>query len=210
MDILRCASPLRVIQEVPTAYHIVLCVIIILSSIIRSKCNLNFAFRYSSAGMYTTRHLHVYTCFKFPSRAYSSGATSDGTVRTSSAERCCRSTVRSNSRWRFPRRRRTPSTYWHRVSGRPLLKVPILLCSPSYNLANIIYCTVADKFLGDQRSSYNHDLTFKLSIGENSPDPTINDIILEGGAGLRVTQAIFGQGNTLPSDTVNVLSVVVF
>lgn len=63
--------------------------------------------------------------------------------------------------------------------------------------------STVDKFLGDQRSSYNHDLTFKLSIGENSPDPTIYDIILEGGAGLRVTQAIFGQGNPLPSDTVN-------
>lgn len=60
-----------------------------------------------------------------------------------------------------------------------------------------------DKFLGDQRSSYNHDLTFKLSIGENSPEPTINDVILEGGPGFRITQAIFGQGNQLPSDTVS-------
>jgi hypothetical protein len=63
---------------------------------------------------------------------------------------------------------------------------------------------IADKFLGDQRSSYNHDLTFKLSIGENSPEPKINDVILEGGSGLRITQAIFGQGNQLPSDTVNI------
>ncbi|VVC25129.1 Hypothetical protein CINCED_3A009745 [Cinara cedri] len=64
-----------------------------------------------------------------------------------------------------------------------------------------VYFLAPDKFLGDQRSSYNHDLTFKLSIGENSPEPTINDVILESGSGIRITQAIFGQGNVLPSDT---------
>lgn len=112
-------------------YYIVLFIIIIfLSSIIHHilytlQAQLNFAFCYWRARLYlyTIRHMHIYTCFKFPSRAYSSGVTSDGMVRTSSGERCCRSTVLSNSRWRFPRRRRTPSTYWHRVSGRRLLKV---------------------------------------------------------------------------------------
>jgi len=159
---------------------------------------------------YTTRHLHFCTCFKFLSRAYSSGATSGGTVQTSSVKRCCRSTVRSNSRWRFRRRRRTPSTYWHRVSCRRLLKIHVPIGYAHGAIITQIYYEIVDKFLGDQRSSYNHDLTFKLSIGENSPDPTINDIILEGGAGLRVTQAIFGQGNPLPSDTVNVLSAIIF
>lgn len=67
------------------------------------------------------------------------------------------------------------------------------------------YVIGADKFLGDQRSSYNHDLTFKLSIGENSPEPNVYDVILESGSGLRITQAIFGQGNPIPSDTVSTL-----
>lgn len=56
----------------------------------------------------------------------------------------------------------------------------------------------SDKFLGDQRTSYNQDLSFKLRIGENGPSPTIQDVILEG-AGLSISQAIFGQGNKLPT-----------
>ncbi|XP_025424275.1 laminin subunit gamma-1 isoform X2 [Sipha flava] len=88
--------------------------------------------------------------------------------------------------------------------GRTILPVhspfkqSLEISSPS---RDSVYFLAPDKFLGDQRSSYNHDLTFKLSIGENSPEPKINDVILEGGSGLRITQAIFGQGNQLPSDT---------
>jgi coxsackievirus/adenovirus receptor len=56
--------------------------------------------------------------------------------------------------------------------------------------------------LGEHRASYNHDLTFKLRIGENGPSPTVEDIVLEG-AGLSITQAIFGQQNPLPSIAVS-------
>ncbi|XP_018901355.2 laminin subunit gamma-1 isoform X1 [Bemisia tabaci] len=63
-----------------------------------------------------------------------------------------------------------------------------------------VYFVAPDRFLRDQRASYNQDLEFKLRIGENAPKPTIEDIILEGG-GLRVTQTIFGQANPLPSDS---------
>jgi len=59
-----------------------------------------------------------------------------------------------------------------------------------------------DRFLGDQRASYNQDLTFKLRIGENGPSPTVEDIVLEG-SGLSITQAIFGQLNPLPSTAVS-------
>lgn len=59
-----------------------------------------------------------------------------------------------------------------------------------------------DRFLGDQRASYNQDLTFKLRIGENGPSPTVEDIVLEG-SGLSITQAIFGQRNPLPSTVVS-------
>ena len=41
-----------------------------------------------------------------------------------------------------------------------------------------------DRFLGDQRASYNQDLSFTLRIGEAGPAP------------------IFGQNNHLPSVTV--------
>lgn len=61
----------------------------------------------------------------------------------------------------------------------------------------------ADRFLGDQRASYNQDLLFTLRIGEAGPAPTVRDIILEGGNGEQITQPIFGQNNYLPSVTVS-------
>lgn len=49
-----------------------------------------------------------------------------------------------------------------------------------------------------QRGSYNQELNFTLRIGEHSPKPSADDVILEG-AGLRVSRPIFGQRNALPS-----------
>ncbi|XP_050538498.1 laminin subunit gamma-1, partial [Daktulosphaira vitifoliae] len=101
--------------------------------------------------------------------------------------------ARSNERWNGSD-----------VYGRSILpihspyKQSLEISSPS---REPVYFLAPEKFLGDQRSSYNHDLTFKLSIGENSPEPTVSDIMIESGSGLRITQTIFGQGNPLPSDT---------
>ncbi|XP_067003262.1 laminin subunit gamma-1 [Anabrus simplex] len=61
-----------------------------------------------------------------------------------------------------------------------------------------VYFVAPDRFLGDQRASYNQDLTFKLRIGESGPVASVEDVVLEG-AGLSITQAIFGQRNPLPS-----------
>lgn len=55
-----------------------------------------------------------------------------------------------------------------------------------------------NRFLGDQRSSYNQILEFSLRIGDNRPVPTATDIILEGG-GTSVTNTIFAQKHNLPS-----------
>ncbi|XP_063244920.1 laminin subunit gamma-1 isoform X2 [Bacillus rossius redtenbacheri] len=62
----------------------------------------------------------------------------------------------------------------------------------------ILYFVAPDRFLGDQRSSYNQQLQFKLRIGESGPAPTVEDVVLEG-AKQSITQAIFGQANPLPS-----------
>lgn len=159
--------------------------------------------RVSSSRTNRTQLLHIFR-FQFRSRACSHGATSVGTVRTTPVELYCRSTVRSSSPWRFLRRPESPCTSWRRVNTTGNS------CSTAWALDGhslLIYDRCfTDKFLGDQRSSYNHDLTFKLSIGENSPEPNVNDVILEGGSGIRITQAIFGQGNQLPSDTVIIIS----
>lgn len=60
----------------------------------------------------------------------------------------------------------------------------------------------SDRFLGDQRASYNHKLSFYLRIGELGPQATTEDVILEG-AGLAISAPIFAQGNSLPSTQVN-------
>lgn len=60
----------------------------------------------------------------------------------------------------------------------------------------------SDRFLGDQRASYNHELSFYLRIGELGPQATTEDVILEG-AGLAISAPIFAQGNSLPSTQVS-------
>ncbi|XP_046998702.1 laminin subunit gamma-1 isoform X2 [Schistocerca americana] len=61
-----------------------------------------------------------------------------------------------------------------------------------------VYFVAPDRFLGDQRASYNQLLSFNLRIGESGPGATVEDVVIEG-AGLTITQAIFGQRNPLPS-----------
>lgn len=60
-----------------------------------------------------------------------------------------------------------------------------------------VFFSAPDRYLGDQRGSYNQFLAFSLRIGEESPRATAIDLSLEG-AGLRISLPIFGQGNPLP------------
>ncbi|KAJ8974238.1 hypothetical protein NQ317_016734 [Molorchus minor] len=62
----------------------------------------------------------------------------------------------------------------------------------------VIYFLAPERFLGDQRMSYNQILEFTLRIGGNIPLPTATDIILEGN-GISVTNTIFAQKNSLPT-----------
>ncbi|XP_058793265.1 laminin subunit gamma-1 [Phymastichus coffea] len=62
-----------------------------------------------------------------------------------------------------------------------------------------VYFLAPERFLGDQRASYNQDLSFVLRISDSGPAPTARDVILEGGNGQQITQPIFGQNNRLPS-----------
>ncbi|XP_065163974.1 laminin subunit gamma-1 isoform X1 [Atheta coriaria] len=61
-----------------------------------------------------------------------------------------------------------------------------------------VYFVAPEKFLGDQRASYNQLLQFTLRTGEGYVVPGATDIILEG-AGYSITNHIFAQGNELPS-----------
>jgi len=54
-----------------------------------------------------------------------------------------------------------------------------------------------DRYLGDQRFSYNLILSFSLRVGDDRSQAAVDDIIIEG-AGLRVTSSIFAQNNQLP------------
>ncbi|KAJ8934784.1 hypothetical protein NQ318_023162 [Aromia moschata] len=62
----------------------------------------------------------------------------------------------------------------------------------------VVYFLAPERFLGDQRMSYNQLLEFVLRIGDNRPIPTATDIILEGG-GASVTNTIFAQQNKIPT-----------
>jgi len=61
-------------------------------------------------------------------------------------------------------------------------------------------CT--DKFLGDQRLSYNSFLTFTLYLDDDYDDvrASAHDVVLEGD-GRTVSAPIFAQGNPVPSRT---------
>ncbi|XP_051161958.1 laminin subunit gamma-1 [Leptopilina boulardi] len=64
-----------------------------------------------------------------------------------------------------------------------------------------VYFLAPERFLGDQRASYNQDFSFTLRIGETGPAPTARDIVIESGNGEQITQPIFGQDNRLPTIT---------
>ncbi|XP_039963355.1 laminin subunit gamma-1 [Bactrocera neohumeralis] len=65
-----------------------------------------------------------------------------------------------------------------------------------------IYFLAPERFLGDQRASYNRDLKFKLQlVGQVAPSTSASDIILEG-AGTKISLPIFGQGNGMPDQSV--------
>ncbi|XP_060520359.1 laminin subunit gamma-1-like [Cylas formicarius] len=61
-----------------------------------------------------------------------------------------------------------------------------------------VYFLAPERFLGDQRASYNQILEFVFRVGDTRPLPTATDIILEGN-GASVTNTIFAQSNKIPS-----------
>lgn len=63
----------------------------------------------------------------------------------------------------------------------------------------IIYFVAPERFLGDQRASYNQLLYFSLRVGDNRAIPTAFDVVLEGGNGIKITNTIFAQNNPPPS-----------
>ena len=77
--------------------------------------------------------------------------------------------------------------------------------------ANQFFITFSklERYLRDQRASYNHYLSFTLQVTEQGPQPTTEDIVLEG-AGQRISVAIFSQENKLPSQEVNFISFFAF
>lgn len=66
-----------------------------------------------------------------------------------------------------------------------------------------IYFSAPDRFLGDQRASYNRLFKFRLQlVGQSGPNPSSADVILEG-AGTRISLPIFAQGHPLPDAEVH-------
>lgn len=63
------------------------------------------------------------------------------------------------------------------------------------------YFIAPARFLGDQKASYNQHVSFLLRIGERAARASAGDVVLEG-AGMKISQPIFGQGNPLPKSSV--------
>lgn len=61
-----------------------------------------------------------------------------------------------------------------------------------------VYFVAPERYLGDQRASYNQILQFTLRIGENTPVPMATDITIEG-SGAYITNTIFAQRNPIPA-----------
>lgn len=61
-----------------------------------------------------------------------------------------------------------------------------------------IYFSAPDRFLGDQRASYNQLLDFSLRVGDSRPIPTATDVVLEGPE-TSITNTIFAQQNKIPT-----------
>ncbi|GJQ78719.1 putative laminin subunit [Trypoxylus dichotomus] len=61
-----------------------------------------------------------------------------------------------------------------------------------------VYFLAPERYLGDQRASYNQILRFTLRIGENNPRATAMDLELVG-SGHYVRNSIFAQRNSLPN-----------
>lgn len=67
---------------------------------------------------------------------------------------------------------------------------------------NFIYFLAPDRFLGDQRASYNRVLKFRLQlVGQQRPDTSPYDVILEG-AGTKISLPIFSQENKIPDQQI--------
>lgn len=66
------------------------------------------------------------------------------------------------------------------------------------NGRDFVYFVAPDRFLGDQRASYNRLFKFKLQLnGQIGPNPSPLDVILEG-AGTQISLPIFAQDNGIP------------
>jgi len=70
------------------------------------------------------------------------------------------------------------------------------------SVQNTAYFTAPERYIGDQKASYNKDITFSLKTGPDEPSsrPSNEDIVIEGGGDIptKLTLQITSQGNPLP------------
>ncbi len=62
------------------------------------------------------------------------------------------------------------------------------------------FFSVIDKFLGDQKASYNQELKFKLRVGEAGAIPRQDDLIIMAGGKrpIKISLSLTDQNNPVP------------
>ena len=73
------------------------------------------------------------------------------------------------------------------------------------------YFCVLDKFLGDQKASYNQELKFKLRVGEAGAIPRQGDLIIIAGGKtpIKISLSLTDQNNPVPGIQVKLYSSVI-
>jgi hypothetical protein len=77
-----------------------------------------------------------------------------------------------------------------------------LVQSPSTTIPDISRLfSPPDRYLGDQRASYNQELRFSLRVLDPGARPSVEDVVIEGGGArtTRIATSITEQGNPTPS-----------